>query len=98
MKVGYDLIVECWIAITLGLGGILFYHILQKERLVPPFLAIWGLFGAVGVGIGGVLEAYGTGLGTYFAIPIALNEPVLGIWLMIRGGSVRTPATVQDES
>ena len=67
-------------------GAFLFYSLLLRTRLVPRFLAVWGLLGAA-ILFGGALvdmlivdiapEAYGAIMG--------LNEVVFPLWLIFRG-------------
>jgi hypothetical protein len=80
--------------VALGVGGIILYSLLLTGRFVPVWLAIWGLIGAVLILARGVLEMYGlefsTTLQAVLAAPIALNEMVLAVRLIVRGFA--TPA------
>jgi hypothetical protein len=75
--------------VALGVGGIILYSLLLTGRFVPAWLSIWGLLGAVLILARGVLELYGVGFSTALqaalAAPIALNEMVLAVWLIVRG-------------
>ncbi len=67
-----------------ALGALLLYSWMVRTRIVPRFLAAWGL---VGVGLIVVLNLLpvGMGVGLVLALPMILNEIVLGIWLIVKG-------------
>jgi hypothetical protein len=74
------------------LGGLIFYSALYKSRVVPRFISIWGLIAAALLLVGTVLimlEVDTGALGNYWelitAAPIAVNEMVLALWLIIKG-------------
>ena len=65
-----------------GLGGLTLNSVLYRSRLVPRWLSAWGLIGAVGIVIYGLLGFFGvsTGLGSPYvllAMPIAFQEMCL---------------------
>lgn len=84
-----NLITDVWVPLPLGIGGFFFYDIMRRRRFLPSFLVYWGIVGYPLVAIGGMIEAYGIPFGTYFALPIALNELVLGIYLLVKGFNTR---------
>jgi len=60
------------------LSALLFYYVLYKTKLVPRFISVWGLIGAV--------MAFTTPfLGTLLGVPMGLNEIFLGVWLIVKG-------------
>jgi hypothetical protein len=74
------------------LGGLIFYSALYKSRVVPRFISIWGLIAAALLLVGTallMLEVNTGALGNYWelitAAPIAVNEMVLALWLIIKG-------------
>ena len=74
------------------LGGLIFYSALYKSRVVPRFISIWGLIAAALLFVGTVLlmlEVDTGALGNVWelitAAPIAVNEMVLALWLIIKG-------------
>lgn len=75
--------------VLLGVGGLILYTLLYRGGLVPAWLSLWGLAGAALVVVRGVLEAYGQqlpgGVQAVLTAPIALNEMVLAVWLIVRG-------------
>ena len=76
------------IPVFLGLGALVFYRALYQFRLVPRFISIWGFVGAVLILAMNVLLTFGVDIGDVglaLALPIILNEIVLGIWLIVKG-------------
>jgi MFS family permease len=80
--------------IIYALGGVTFYYLLYKSKLVPRFLSIWGLLAVVLLLVGAILGLFSLGIFNrlplmkamvYFAPPIAINEFVLALWLIIKG-------------
>ncbi len=62
---------------------------LYQSRIVPRFLSVWGLVGAVVLLTAGVLGLYGESststTSVLLTVPIAVNEMVLAAWLIVRG-------------
>ena len=78
--------------LTFGLGAVMYYSVFYRSRLVPRWLAMWGLAGATLLTVSGLLVMFGaaTPLGstqTLMAGPIALQEMVLAVWLIAKGFS-----------
>ena len=84
---------------ALGFASLFFCALLLRVRLVPWFLAIWGIVGYAVFFVGAVLELLGAaGLGLPLSIPGGLFELVLGVWLIVKGFAVRpTVATARIE-
>jgi hypothetical protein len=72
------------VSITLVLGALLFYTMLYRSKLVPRFISIWGLLGAVAVLVNAILDMLGLPPGNLGVIML-LNELFLGIWLIVKG-------------
>ena len=70
---------------TLGISGLILCYSFYKSRLVPRFLAIWGLVGYATILCGSVVEVLGFNLLTIHAIPGDLWEVFIGVWLIVRG-------------
>ena len=71
-----------------AIAALIFYYLLYQSKLVPRWLSVWGMIGAILVVAVSLLEA--TGLISEMLIlrlPIVLNELVLAIWLIVRGFS-----------
>jgi len=77
------------IPVAFSLGALLFYILLYRSRLLPRFIAVWGLIGAALILILNALLTFGASLGMgismVFALPIITNEIFLGIWLIVKG-------------
>ncbi len=73
--------------IFVGLAGLLLCSAFYRARLVPRFVAVWGLVGyAVHLG-GAVLELLGFNLGLIAVLPGGLWELFIGVWLIVKGFS-----------
>jgi len=70
---------------AVGLASLLLCYVLYRARLVPRFLAIWGLVGYAIILCGSVLEVLGFNLQTIHAIPGGLWELFIGVWLIVKG-------------
>jgi len=76
--------------LVFALGAHILYCLLYATRLVPRSLSLWGLFGASAWLIAGVLGMLGIVSNTsvewmLLALPIAANEMVLALWLIMKG-------------
>ncbi len=76
--------------LTFGLGASLYYVVFYRSRLVPRWLSGWGLIGTTMVTVSGLLVMFriAAPLGTtqtVLAVPIAVQEMVLAVWLIARG-------------
>jgi hypothetical protein len=72
------------VSITLVLGALLFYSMLYRTRLIPRFISIWGLIGAVGVLVNTVVDMLGLSMFN-MGVLMLLNEVFLGVWLIVKG-------------
>lgn len=75
---------------VLGLCGLMFCYALDRARLVPRFLAVWGMVGYPLLGLGAALDMLGRvdtlhGSGMLLLAPGGLFELVLPLWLIARG-------------
>lgn len=87
--------------IFFALGCLTLNYVLYQSLLVPRWLSLWGIIGAVLVFSYGLLGIFGvdTGLGSPFmllAMPIALQEMVFAVWLIAKG--FNRPAVELDQS
>jgi len=67
-----------------GLGVLILNIVLYRSELVPRWLSVWGLIGAILILAMGLLRLFGYPV-IFLAIPIILNELVLAILLIARG-------------
>jgi len=70
-------------------GSTIFFYLFLKSAYIPRFLAVWGVLGSLfcmAAFVGNLLLPQSSdallGLG---GLPIGIAEPVLGLWLLIRG-------------
>lgn len=82
---------------ALGFTSLFFCALLLRARLVPRFLAVWGVVGYAVFFVGAVLELLGaTGWGLPLSIVGGLFELVFGVWLIVKGFNSR-PVEVPAE-
>ena len=67
-----------------GLGALILNYVLYRSELVPRWLSVWGLIGAILLIAMGLLRLFGYPV-IFLAIPIILNELVLAILLIVKG-------------
>jgi len=80
-------------AIVFSLGSLMFYYLFYQSRLIPRWLSVWGLVGAVLYLAWPLLALFGHGFGILM-LPLAVAEIVLAIWLIVRGFGARALASV----
>ena len=90
------LAVRSWAGFVFGvisfcLGAAMYYYVLYRTRLIPRWLSAWGLAGLALVFSMALLIAFGerpsgpSGLLALLAVPIALQEMVFAVWLIVKG-------------
>lgn len=72
---------------TLGVSGLMLCYTLYKARLLPRWLAGWGLVGYAIIFCGMLSEIMGSGLGLASSLPGGLWEIFVGVWLIVKGFS-----------
>jgi len=71
--------------VTFCFGAILFYLLLDKARIVPRWMSLWGLFAVFPLLIGSVTQVFGYVLPFALYLPYVPFELVVGVWILIRG-------------
>jgi hypothetical protein len=71
-------------AIVFCLGALMFAYLFYQSRLIPRWLSIWGLAGALVYLAVPLLSLFGFSAGILMA-PLAVQEIVLAVWLIARG-------------
>ena len=79
---------------TVGVSGLLLCSTLYKAKLLPRWLAVWGLIGYAVIFCGMLSEIMGSGLGLASSLPGGLWEIFVGLWLVVKG--FNAPASVAD--
>lgn len=75
-----------------GVGAILWYYLFYRSRYIPRALSIWGVASVALLDMNTVLVLYDPSIGNQSILmaPYVLFEPVIGLWLLIKG--------IRDES
>ena len=86
----------------LGINTMMYSYIFYKSKLVPRFLSILGMTGATLVFICALLVMFGvfpqiSFWGAIFAIPVAANEMILAVWLLVKGFNESALASLSDK-
>jgi hypothetical protein len=81
-----------------GLGGLMYYWVFYRSRLVPRWLSAWGLVAVTSVMVSGLLVMLGlievfSPPQLVLALPIFLQEMVLAVWLIAKGFNPRAVAS-----
>jgi Domain of unknown function (DUF4386) len=82
-------------SITFSLGALMFYSLFYQSRLIPRWLSIWGLAGAILYLAAPLLDMFGHGFGVLMA-PLAVQEMVLAVWLILKG--FNSPAVTSPDA
>jgi hypothetical protein len=69
--------------LVLGLGSIPMCFTLYKYKILPTWLAIWGIIGYIAFAFGFLMELFGKQWSMYFLASGALWEITLAIWLIV---------------
>jgi hypothetical protein len=70
-----------------AVGAVLLYVLLYRTRLVPRFIAVWGLVGVGMLAVANLINPDVTqlGAGALLVVPMSLNELFLAGWLIVKG-------------
>ncbi len=80
MNFGYTLLM-----LAFCLGGILFYYLLDKAKIVPRFLSLWGLITIFPMLIGTLFAIFGYEVPFFVYLPYVPFEFVIGVWILVKG-------------
>lgn len=85
------------------IGAMLFYTALYRSRLIPRWLSGWGFLAAVLLLTGNILqmlevELFGSTFELIFAMPIAVQEMVMALWLIVKGFNSSTIPVPEEEA
>ena len=80
------------LAIVFSLGALMIYSLFYQSRLIPQWLSLWGLVGAILYLAVPLLGMFGSELGILM-IPLAVQEMVLALWLIVKGFNSSAIAT-----
>ena len=88
LRTGRDLVNHVGMILVLSMGGLMFYYLLYQTKLVPRWLAGWGIVGtAVTIVASGLFMLRSVDLMTsvYLNFPLVLQEMVFAVWLIVKG-------------
>jgi len=77
------------LSMVFSIGALMIYYLFYQSKLIPRWLALWGLIGAVLYLAQPLLAMFGSTFDVLFA-PLALQEMVLAIWLIVKGFNIIT--------
>jgi hypothetical protein len=81
---------------ALGVSGLMLCYTLYRAKLLPGWLALWGLVGYAVILVGMLSAIMGSGLGDLSSYPGGLWEMFVGVWLIVKGFS--SPAVVSQST
>lgn len=88
LRTGRDLINHAGVILVMSMGGLAFYYLLYQMKLVPRWLAGWGLVGTAVAIVAGYLfmfRSINLMTSVYMDFPLALQEMVFAVWLIVKG-------------
>jgi hypothetical protein len=98
LRTGRDLVNHVGMILVLSMSGLMFYYLLYQTKLVPRWLAGWGMAGTVVTIVASCLFMFQTVdliTSVYMNFPLALQEMVLAVWLIAKGFN---PVAVASEA
>jgi hypothetical protein len=103
LKTGRDLVNHVAMIISLNIGTIMFYFILFQSKLIPKWLSGWGIIGAILTITASLLVMFRlieiiTPVYIIINIPMALQELILAIWLIVKGFDKKVIASKIDNT
>ena len=79
------------------IGAVCLYTSFYRTRLIPRWLSVWGLVGTLPFVVTYALHFFDVGPDLQLlSIPLAVQEMVMGLWLIIKGFSPQALATVNS--
>lgn len=74
----------------LGINTMMYSYIFYKSKLIPKFIPILGMTGSVCIFLSALLVMFGvfeqvSAWGGILALPVAANEMILAVWLLVKG-------------
>jgi hypothetical protein len=73
------------LGLVFAISALILNFVLYKSKLVPRWLSGWGLIGAALVFANYLLESFGINPVEILFLPIALQEMVFAVWLIVKG-------------
>ena len=76
--------IDSILRIVFSLGALMIYYLFYQSNLIPRWLSVWGLIGAILYLASGLFAMFSVDFGILMA-PLALQEMVLAVWLIVKG-------------
>ncbi len=84
--------------LAFSFGAVLFYYLLDKSRIVPRALSLWGLVAVLPFLIGTPLAIMGYDVPPVFYLPYVPFEFVIGVWILVKGVNYSGPVKLDTET
>lgn len=102
LRAGRDFVNHVAMILAHSFGGLMFCYLLYETRLVPRWLSGWGLVGITLTIAASLLVMFRlidviTPMYITLNLPVALQEMVLAIWLIMKGFNPSALASVSEE-
>ncbi len=81
------------LALVFSIGALMIYTLFYRSRLLPRWLAWWGVIGGALYITVPLLALYGVEVG-FLMLPLAVQEMVMALWLIVKGFSAPATAAV----
>ena len=78
-----------------SLSALVLNYILYQSKLIPRWLSVWGLVGATLSFATYLLQFFSINLTEFLFLPIAVQEMVFAVWLIVKGFN---PSAIASES
>jgi hypothetical protein len=90
MLAQYHGLVDVGLLVAFSVGGLMYYLVFYRSKLIPTWLSAWGIAGAVLLLVAAVLIIFGaigplSAVQVALAAPIGVQEMVLAVWLIAKG-------------
>ena len=73
-------------SIAFSLGALMLYYVLYRAKLIPRWISGWGIVAGISYLTAGLIAVFGTNL-VPLLLPMALQEMVMAVWLIVKGFS-----------
>jgi hypothetical protein len=100
LRTGRDFVNHVAMILVTSVGGLMFYFLLYKTKLIPRWLSLWGLLGTIFTIFASLLVMFDkidiiTSTYIVLNLPLILLEMLLAIWLIVKGFN---PSTIASRS
>ena len=90
LRTGRDFVNHVAMILAISVGGLMFYFLLYRSRLIPRWLSLWGLLGTIFTILASLLVMFKmidiiTSTYIVLNLPLILLELILAIWFIAKG-------------